>query len=254
MIIRYGMLESQGDNNGNIPDCFKKEKLSPLNIEATAWWDETHKVCDIGGNGNRYFPPRLPQYSNIIIDLKNGQYNKDLNMYKFKVKNDKEVQMYLGCDIIHKKDADGKATTVEGKRFMNFEYSGRVILSVNDYKEKIKKEIARVKALKNDTLGIRILYSGHMEGSLYRNKKTMKLTRLREKTFGRLALQGVSTVAHMKALTDDTIQIMASSYSKLKASSLPNWRQEAQTCLDEDAPACEDFSTAVNPYEARFGY
>ena len=46
---------------------------------------------------------------------------------------------------------------------------------------------------------------------------------------------------------------MASSDSKLKAASLSNWRQEAQTCLDEDTPACEDFRKAVNLYDARFG-
>ena len=92
-----------------------------------------------------------------------------------------------------------------------------------------------------------------MEGWLYRNDKTMKVTRLGEKTFCRLVLQGVSTVAHMKALTDNTIQMMESSDSKLKLEILSNWHQEAQTCLDKDAPACEDFRKAINPYEARFG-
>ena len=91
MLIRYGMLESQAKNNGKIPDCFNKEKLSPLNIEATSWWDETHKFCDIGGNGNQYFVLWLPQDSDGIIDLKNGHYYKDLKLYKVKVKYDKEV-------------------------------------------------------------------------------------------------------------------------------------------------------------------
>ena len=47
--------------------------------------------------------------------------------------------MSLGCAINHNKDADGEATTEEGKRCITFDYSGRVILSVTDYKEKIKK-------------------------------------------------------------------------------------------------------------------
>ena len=47
--------------------------------------------------------------------------------------------MSLGCAINHKKDADGEATIKEGKMCMPFDYSGRVVLSVTDYKEKIEK-------------------------------------------------------------------------------------------------------------------
>ena len=47
--------------------------------------------------------------------------------------------MSLVCAITHKKDSDGEATIEEGKRCMTFGYSGRVILSVTDYKDKIKK-------------------------------------------------------------------------------------------------------------------
>ena len=66
-----------------------------------------------------------------------------------------------------------------------------------------------------------------MEGSLSRNDKAIKITRLGEKMFDRLLLQGVSTVAHTKALTDEKIQMMEYSDSKLKTASLSNWRQEA---------------------------
>ena len=89
LLIRYGMLESQADENGDIPDCFNKEKLSPLKIESKAWWYETHKVFDIGGNGNQDFVLRFPQYSNGRIDINNGQYNKGLKLYNVKVKYDK---------------------------------------------------------------------------------------------------------------------------------------------------------------------
>ena len=136
------------------------------NIEATAWRDETQKVCDIGGNGNQYFVLWLPRDSNGRINLKNCQYNKNLNMYKVKVKYNKTVWMSLGCAITHKKDSDGEATIEEGNMCMHFNYSERVILSVTDYKENIKKEIALVKALKNGTLGIRISISTNITNFL----------------------------------------------------------------------------------------
>ena len=118
MLIRYGMLESQAKENGDTPECFNKKKLSPIKIEATSWWDKTHKVCDIGGNGNQDFFLWFPRDTNGIIDLNNGQYNKDLNMYKVKVKYNKEVRMSIVCAINHKKDDGGEATIKEGKRCM----------------------------------------------------------------------------------------------------------------------------------------
>ena len=52
LLIRYGLLDSQVDKNGNITDFFNKEELFALKAEATACWDETHEVCDIGDNSN----------------------------------------------------------------------------------------------------------------------------------------------------------------------------------------------------------
>ena len=75
--------------------------------------------------------------------------------------------MSLGCAITHKKYADSEAAIEEGKRCMPFDNSGRVILSVTDYKEKIKKEIACVKALKNPRLA-----SGFWIASVWRGGST----------------------------------------------------------------------------------
>ena len=60
--------------------------------------------------------------------------------------------MSLGWAIIHKTDANGN-TTEEGKRCMPYDYSGKFILSVIDYLEKMNKEITRVKALNRGKVG-----------------------------------------------------------------------------------------------------
>ena len=112
LLIHYGMLESQAKENGDTPECFNKKKLSPIKIEATSWWDKTHKVCDIGGNGNQDFVLWFPRDTNGIIDLNNGQYNKNRNLYQVKVKYKKEVWMFLGCAITYKKYSHGN-TTIE---------------------------------------------------------------------------------------------------------------------------------------------
>ena len=82
--------------------------------------------------------------------------------------------MSIGCAIINKTDANGE-TTEEGKRCMPYDYSGKVILLVIDYLEKMNEEITRVKALKKGKVGTWIADSGRLEGSLYHDDKAKKM-------------------------------------------------------------------------------
>ena len=82
--------------------------------------------------------------------------------------------MSLSCAIIHKTDANVN-TTKEGKRCMHYDYSGKFILSVIDYLEKINKEITCVKSLKRGKVGHWIAASGRLEGSLYHDDKAKKM-------------------------------------------------------------------------------
>ena len=68
----------------------------------------------------------------------NGKYSADKKLLKVKVKYDKEFRMSLSCAIIHKTDANDE-TNEEGKRCMPYEYSGKAILSVIGYLEKMNK-------------------------------------------------------------------------------------------------------------------
>ena len=73
LLICYGLFDSQKDENGDIPDYFNKEEMSALKAEATALWDETHEVCDIGGNANREFVLQFPRDENGKVDVLNGK-------------------------------------------------------------------------------------------------------------------------------------------------------------------------------------
>ena len=111
-----------------------------------------------------------------------------------------------------------------------------------------------MKALKRGKVGHWIVASGRLEGSLYHDDKATALKGLGIKTLEQLTVGGASTVGHVKAFTDEKIQAVAlAPGSKLNANKLTAWREEAQACLDEDAPAGEDFRKAANPYKARYG-
>ena len=137
---------------------------------------------------------------------------------------------------------------------MHYDYSGKFILSVIDYLEKINKEITCVKALKRGKVGHWIAASGRLEGSLYRDDKATSQKGIGIKTLEQLTVGGASTVGHVKALNDEKIQAMAlAPGSKLNAKKMTAWHEEAQASIEEDAPAGEDFRKAANPYKARYG-
>ena len=89
LLIRYGLLDSQVDKNGNITDFFNKEELFALKAEATACWDETHEVCDIGDNSNWEFVLQFPQDENCKVDVMKGTHSTDKKLLKVKVNYDK---------------------------------------------------------------------------------------------------------------------------------------------------------------------
>ena len=81
---------------------------------------------------------------------------------------------------------------------MPYDYSGKVILSLIDYLEKMNKEITRVKALKRSKVCHWIAASGRLEGSLYRDDKATALKGIGIKTLDQLTVGGASMVGHVK--------------------------------------------------------
>jgi hypothetical protein len=60
LLIRFGLLESQPDENGNLADYFNKDKITALQREQVADWEETHRKCQIGGIGSWVIYERVP--------------------------------------------------------------------------------------------------------------------------------------------------------------------------------------------------
>jgi hypothetical protein len=128
-------------------------------MDQITWWDETHQTATIGGLGTD--STRKPQILFMRdeegkLDLTNGTVKAIVDRVKtLNVKYEMEVLFCLGCYILKKGDGDNNdISSYNGRRCESFDYNGKVVLSLKDYKEKENLENKRVKGLATGRKGI----------------------------------------------------------------------------------------------------
>ena len=136
LLIRFGLMASKMDSEGNIQDWFNAEKMAKLEKCQAAWWDEMRSKCVIGGqaagNGSCHACDLKGMRVNGKLDPKHGSCN-DQDIVEVRAKFKKEIRLCLGCA--------GTAAACN--------HSGETISSVKDWEEWKVTEIAGVKSLKS---------------------------------------------------------------------------------------------------------
>jgi hypothetical protein len=103
----------------------------------------------------------------------------------YSAKNDNEPSSDNGSD-----DNKKKKMSYDGKRCQPFDYSGKLILSLKDYREKVKNEIKRVKGLEHDRKGVWIeVYC--ISGEIYCNDPPHHLEKHGTQTEAKLNANGI---------------------------------------------------------------
>ena len=137
--VHYNLDHIKERNGGNLPDGYKYDKLMPIHKEAVAWWDETHRDCcvhDLGGSVRHLW--KFPRDAEGNYD-EEGRYN-DHNAKEYTFKYNSQVRLSLGA--AQKRDADGDLV---GCRLPPFDYTQKKMISVSQFIEKEKIEVARVR-------------------------------------------------------------------------------------------------------------
>jgi hypothetical protein len=204
LMIRFGLpveRESVSLPDGSIPDYFNQEKMEPLSIEQIGWWDEMHKECQIGGIGaqKRNYQLQFKRDENGKLDPINGKASGAQKSI-VNVKYEQEVRLCLGCATVSTTTTEeseasateesttstedttatariGKRSARIGKRCAPFVYSGKVIVSIRDHKEKQKGEMRRVQSLQGGKQGGWIVEMRD-KGVLYHDDSVARLTKL----------------------------------------------------------------------------
>jgi hypothetical protein len=91
VLLRMGVLEVKDipkdlydkDKDGDLPNCFNPEKLTPIDIKSMAYWDETHKRQKLGkirNGGNFEYRFKRDEHGNVASTRQYGERNTQYQM------------------------------------------------------------------------------------------------------------------------------------------------------------------------------
>jgi hypothetical protein len=262
-LIRLGIIESQeitlinkedGLERTFIPDYWDKKQLTAIKLSQIAWWDETHRKCTIGGlSGAKEYFLKFPRNESGSFDPK-GSYSTEL-VTQLKVKYCQEARLCLGVVALPKFNSpsngiDNNETELVGKRLKPFVYSGKVILSISDWKKKEAAEIRRIKNLQRNpswVLSIRPINSLYLDDGVHRVKSVGKSTATK------LATAGINIVEDLINILDLSLSGVAEK-SGLSVTKIKSIRTIAiANVIHDRAPQEVDYRLAEDPYLAKFG-
>ena len=170
LLARFGKMKHV---HGPIERRFDQNIVGKLELNQIIWWDETHRKCLIGGQSNtREFQLQFPRNKSGKFDAIHGEYSKE-ELSVLNVKYEKECRVGLGVAMVTPLTQDSTTLPNEGRRCHPFNYTSKVLISIDDYKKLKKVEFNRVRSLSN-RVGIWI-ESSRIAGKLYCNDPLNKL-------------------------------------------------------------------------------
>jgi hypothetical protein len=169
---------------------------------------------------------------------------------ELRVKYKKEVRLGLGCAATKHCSTD----IIKGKHCKAFCYSGKVVLSIKDYKEKQKAELVlQVKKQKGNNYWV---VARCKKGEFFLDDNITIIPGIGKKTKEMLQAEGVYTVQTLAGLSGNAIQVLAEKPgTKLLTNVLQNFRNFSKTSKDAKTPAnlIFDHRQANNPYLSLYG-
>lgn len=263
LLLRFGKLhdkklewfQEQGlvdKAAAEIPACFDKAKLSPIDPTKVAWWDETHEKIQIGyvsGSGVSVRFLRDPETGKL--DPINGVLSDDDPHKTVEVKFPGEWRACLGVYMTLENPNDPTSTLV-GRTLPIFDYTNRTLETKEDWDRKVKEEIDRVKV---GPPGI-FCVDPRTPGELFGDDPVLRLPNVGPEKVKKLGTIGVRTIADLTCLT-------AAKLADLRApSGLPAGISRdafdallvaARLAAGPSAPKIVDHRKADNPYESLYG-
>ena len=96
--------------------------------------------------------------------------------------------------------------TEVGKRLPLFDYSGKVILTIKDYKKKIEEELERIWNLKGNGGWVE---SNQIAGQLWESEALTLVKGIGEKTVEKLSAKGLVSIRDLKNCSNEQLLVLA---------------------------------------------
>ena len=248
LLARFGQLERK--KAGPIERKYDPHLQEKLSLHQIVWWDETHRKCLIGGqNPSKTIQMLFPRDKEGKIDVENGEYTKEQKTI-LNVKYEKECRLGLGVAMVAPLGPDGTILSQVGRRCHPYDYSSKVMISIDDYERLKKIEINRVKSLKGQN-GYWITCSRDKDIKYYNDDPVLLLKGVGKKASQLLEEIGIKTIGELKRIK---IPIGIDNLPKgLKEAKLTQFRNEALLASNLDDPKTIDHWVSSNPYKSKFG-
>jgi hypothetical protein len=252
LLIRQGHnaddLGVKRNDDGTLPACYDIEKLTPLNANRIAWFDETHRKCKIGGQAgsSKNTQVTFPRNGQGQLDPAGTIETKKVCFLHHKFEN--EVRLLLGCAMPKNDNGD-----VAGVMLPSLSYSGKKVLTNRQFQTQIQLEIARVKTFSD---GGTFWNTSNRKHKLYRDDPITKIKGIKDKTAAKkLTPNNILTVGNLLDYKDNRPALVA--FTKICAKCIDKYMKQAiEDCPSSDPlPATErtDHHKAANPYESKYG-
>lgn len=218
-----------------MPAYFELSIIGALTIYQIAFWDETHKEQQMGGNGNgTRIQVRFKRSADGKLDP-NGELAE--RKTKLKAKYTQETRLSLGCAMVQRDGVD------VGLRALAFNYSHQWVILIWEWNAKISAEISRVRALPVD--GGPWVVGKRKDGELWEGDTLDRVVKCGPATAAKLAAVGIFTVKDLCATTEE----------RLAGVNVAILRANAACALPGSFPSARvvDHKLADNPYESLYG-
>ena len=252
LLARFGRLE-RTPSHGPIERKFDQQLQGKLELDQIVWWDETHRKCLIGSanNPNKNYHILFPRNKEGQFDLEKGEYSKEQKT-RLNVKYEKECRLGLGVAMVTPLSDDGTPLPSVGRRCVPYDYTSKVMVSVDDYKKLMKAEFQRVRALKGRS-GFWVQSNRDPNILYYQNDPVNKIKGIGKKTAEVLEQVGVKTVGDLSQFESPTEIERLLKSKKISQAKLTKYWTEARQVVDKDAPPDIDHRLSPNPYKSKFG-
>ena len=248
LLARLGELE-RTSKHGPIEKKYDGALQGKLSLDQIVWWDETHQKCLIGmQNPSKAFYILFPRNKQGRIDVDNGENSKE-RKFVLNVKYEKECRLGLGVTMVTPLGPDSTPLSSEGRRCHPFDYSSRVMISMDDYQRLLKFEFQRIKSLKDQNgYWIKSIHDSNIP--YYNDDPLSKLKGVGKKTSQLLQEIGVNTIGELKKTEVSQVENLP---EKLTPKRLTQYYNEAQKASDKNAPKMIDHRVASSLYKSKFG-
>ena len=147
--MRLGLINMQDEEIGPVRRAFVKKEVGPLSLNQIVWWDETHRMCVIG-MGSKVFVLKFLRDKTGKLDCDGGEYSSKKCTH-LNVKYEKEARFGLGCATVQPLDHNGVKLAREGRRCDPFDYSTKLLITIDDFNKYIEQEFRRVKSTSDNS-------------------------------------------------------------------------------------------------------